>query len=29
MFDKITREIAENIMKAVDCEGVGVVVEAE
>ena len=27
--ERITREIAENIMKAVDCEGVGVVVEAE
>ncbi|CBK24360.2 uncharacterized protein [Blastocystis hominis] len=27
--ERITREIADNIMKAVDCEGVGVVVEAE
>ncbi|KAK8801421.1 hypothetical protein WA171_004563 [Blastocystis sp. BT1] len=27
--ERITREIAENVMKAVDCEGVGVVVEAE
>ena len=27
--ERITREIADNIVKAVDCEGVGVVVEAE
>ena len=27
--ERITREIADNVMKAVDCDGVGVVVEAE
>ena len=27
--ERITREIADNIMKAIECEGVGVVVEAE
>ena len=29
LHERITRDIADNIMKAVDCEGVGVVVEAE
>ena len=27
--ERITREIADNVMKAVECDGVGVVVEAE
>ena len=27
--ERITREIADNVMKAIKCEGVGVVIEAE